>query len=84
MYLPDWSDSSLIANQKMQSFAQYQRRMYDGMFAGFTDVPDSLRYIDYIQPWMDTDIGQVAALVNKIETDQANIRTYNPETGKIE
>lgn len=71
MYLPNWHDSDLIAQSKIQRFAEYQKRMYDSMFSGYTDIPENLMFVDYIQPWMDTPAAQAAAQVNALEDADA-------------
>ena len=73
LYLPDWNDSDLIAQSKVQRFATYQKRMYNAMFEGYRDIPENLGYTDYTQPWMDTPVAQVAEEVNVLEEVDAEL-----------
>lgn len=73
MYLPDFNDSDLIAQSKVQRFAEYQKRMYTGMFEGFRDIPPELGFTDYMQPWMGTPAAQAAKQVNAQEDEQVQV-----------
>ena len=73
MYLPKVTDSDFIAQSKVQRFAEYQKRMYNGMFDGFTGVPENLGFVDYMQPWMDTPVAQAASLMNQMDDADAEI-----------
>ena len=67
MYLPKHTDSDVTAQGKVLRFAEYQSRMYNGMFSGFSEVPENMMFTDYTQPWMDTVPAQIAQVKNQVE-----------------
>ena len=73
LYRPNWHDGDAVAQAKVQRFAEYQKRMYNSMFEGYTDIPENLMFTDYMQPWMKTPAAQEGAIVNAVEDANADL-----------
>ena len=82
-YIPLATDGNITAMRKVQDFMEYARNLTIGYSHGYNNIPETSQWVDGTQPWMDTQVGQVASAVRE-EEKRNPVRVYNPETGALE